>query len=473
MKDATSSVRVRFAPSPTGHLHIGGARTALFNYLYARHTGGVFILRIEDTDRERSKNEYTEAILQSMRWLGLEWDEGPVFQSERDGLYQAAIERLLAEKKAYRCYCTPEQLDEKRKLAEERKEKPMYDGTCRDKDLPAIDKPYVVRFRSARDGATEFIDLIKGGIVFDNKELDDLIIRRSDGSPTYNFTVVVDDMDMGVTHVIRGDDHVNNTPRQIQIFTALGYPVPAFAHVPLMLGPDRSRLSKRHGAKSMTEYIHEGYLPEAMVNYLARLGWSHGDQEIFSMAELVEKFDITDVGKSAGVFNPEKLEWLNAHYTKESDPAKLASRLAPFIEARGYKPPDAAWLARAVTTLQERSKTLVEMVDMGAFYFTDEIEFDPKAAEKFLTEDSIAPFARLLDRLETLPRWDKETIEEIFNEVLEELGLKLAAVAQPLRVALTGKTVSPGIFEVIEVIGKDRVIERIGRALAYIEAQKK
>jgi glutamyl-tRNA synthetase len=469
VKDSNASVRVRFAPSPTGHLHIGGARTALFNYLYARHTGGVFILRIEDTDRERSRDEYTEAILASMAWLGLEWDEGPEFQSKRDHMYQAAIDRLLAEKKAYRCYCSAEELEEKRTLAEANKQKPMYDGTCRDKDLPARDEPYVVRFRSLSAGVTEFVDLIKGHIAFDNKELDDLIIRRSDGSPTYNFTVVVDDMDMVVTHVIRGDDHVNNTPRQIQIFEALGYPVPSFAHVPLMLGPDRSRLSKRHGAKSLTEYIHEGYLPEAMVNYLARLGWSHGDQEIFSMSELIEKFDISDVGKSAGIFNPEKLEWLNAHYIKESDPAVLSGRLLPFVDALGFGRPDTAWLARAVTTLQERSKTLVEMAEMGAFYFTDEIVYDPKAAEKFLTADVAAPFRALAERLGTVAPWEIGAIEAAFNEVLESLGLTLAKLAQPLRVALTGKTVSPGIFEVIDVIGKDRVTGRIGRAVAYIE----
>ncbi|MBN2224987.1 MAG: glutamate--tRNA ligase [Deltaproteobacteria bacterium] len=473
VKDATSTVRVRFAPSPTGHLHIGGARTALFNYLYARHTGGVFILRIEDTDRERSKEEYTAAILASMAWLGLEWDEGPLFQSKREGLYQAGIDRLLAEKKAYRCYCSTEELEEKRKLAEANKQKPMYDGTCRDKDLPARDAPYVVRFRSHNSGVTDFLDLIKGRIVFENKELDDLIIRRSDGSPTYNFTVVIDDMDMGVTHVIRGDDHVNNTPRQIQIFEALGYPVPAFAHVPLMLGPDRSRLSKRHGAKSMTEYIDEGYLPEAMVNYLARLGWSHGDQEIFSIAELIEKFDIADVGKSAGVFNPEKLEWLNAHYIKESDPKALAGRLLPFIEARGYGSPDAPWLARAVVTLQERSKTLVEMAEMGGFYFTDEIAYDPKAAAKFLTADVAAPFRALAERFGSVSPWETGAIEAAFAEVIEGLGLTLAKLAQPLRVALTGKTVSPGIFEVIEVIGRDRVIERIGRAVAFIEGNEK
>jgi glutamyl-tRNA synthetase len=472
VKDRQSPVRVRFAPSPTGHLHIGGARTALFNYLYARHTGGVFILRIEDTDRERSRDEYTEAILASMTWLGLTWDEGPEFQSKRDGLYHAAVDRLVDEKKAYRCYCSSELLEEKRKLAEERKEKPMYDGTCRDKDLPARDEPYVVRFRSHRDGVTEFNDLIKGRIVFENKELDDLIIRRSDGSPTYNLTVVVDDMDMGVTHVIRGDDHVNNTPRQIQVFEALGYPVPAFAHVPLMLGPDRSRLSKRHGAKSMTEYITEGYLPEAMVNYLARLGWSHGDQEIFSMAELIEKFDIADVGKSAGVFNPEKLEWLNAHYIKESDPQRLAERLLPFVESRGWGRPDVGQVARAAATLKERSKTLVEMAEMGAFYFADEIGYDPKAAEKFLTPDVERPFAALAERFTTLEPWEHAAIEAAFTEVIEGLGLTLAKLAQPLRVALTGKTVSPGIFEVIEVIGKDRVIRRIEKAVAYIAGKK-
>ncbi len=472
MNNSTSTVRVRFAPSPTGHLHIGGARTALFNYLYARHTGGVFILRIEDTDRERSRDEYTEAILASMTWMGMEWDEGPLFQSKRDDLYQAGIERLIAEGKAYRCYCSPEELEEKRKLAEERKQKPMYDGTCRNKNLPARDEPYVVRFRSLAAGVTEFVDLIKGRITFENRELDDLIIRRSDGSPTYNFTVVIDDMDMGVTHVIRGDDHVNNTPRQIQIFEALGYPVPSFAHVPLMLGPDRARLSKRHGAKSMTEYINEGYLPEAMVNYLARLGWSHGDQEIFSRAELIEKFDIADVGKSAGVFNPEKLEWLNAHYIKESDPRALANLLLPFIEARGYARPDVPWLARAVATLQERSKTLVEMVEMGDFYFADRIVYDPKAAEKFLTSDVTAPFRALAERFGSVSPWEIGTVETAFNEVIERLGLKLAKLAQPLRVALTGKTVSPGIFEVIQVIGKDRVIERIEKAVAHIEGRK-
>jgi glutamyl-tRNA synthetase len=469
----SSTIRVRFAPSPTGHLHIGGARTALFNYLYARHTKGVFILRIEDTDRERSKAEYTEAILESLSWLGLSWDEGPCYQSERGHLYQEAIERLLEEKKAYRCYCTPEELEAKRSIAQARKEKPMYDGTCRDKDLPHRPEPYAVRFRSEQSGVTAFVDLIKGRITFDNAELDDLIIRRSDGTPTYNFTVVVDDMDMGITHVIRGDDHVNNTPRQIQIFTALGFPVPAFAHVPLILGPDRARLSKRHGAKSVTEYIHEGYLPEAVVNYLARLGWSRGDREVFSMNDLIEEFDIVDVGKSAGVFNPEKLDWLNGHYIRESDPRVLALRLIPFVEERGWPAPEVGWLEKAVTTLRERSKTLVEMASMGRFYFADEIAYDPKAATKFLTPEVVVPFEGLARRFRTLEPWERGAIEGAFNEVLEGLSLSLSGVAQPLRVALTGGTVSPGIFEIIEVIGRERVIERIERAIEHISKKGK
>ena len=464
-----TSVRTRFAPSPTGYLHLGGARTALFNWLYARHTGGKFVLRIEDTDPERSKEEYTEAILKSMRWLGLLWDEGPFFQSKRNGLYQAAIEKLLDKGKAYCCYCTPEELEEKRREAQARGEKPRYDRTCRDKDLPERDEPYVVRFRTPETGTTEFIDLIKGKIAFENKELDDLIIRRSDGTPTYNLTVVIDDVDMRITHVIRGDDHTNNTPRQIVIFEALGYDVPAFAHMPLTLGPDKSRLSKRHGAKSITEYIDEGFLPEAMVNYIVRLGWSYGDQEIFSIDELIEKFDISDVGKSAGVFNPEKMEWLSAHYIKESDPKRLAGDLLPFVEKMGYSVDDKEWLAKVAVTLKERSKTLKEMAEMGEFYFKKEIEYDEAAAKKFLKEDVLDPFRALSSRFEKMEKWDKDTIEGSFTELLDEMGLKLSKVAQPLRVALTGGTVSPGIFEIIEVIGREGVISRIDKAIKLIE----
>ncbi len=467
-----TSVRTRFAPSPTGYLHIGGARTALFNWLYARHTGGKFVLRIEDTDPERSKEEYTEAILKSMKWLGLLWDEGPFFQSQRNELYQAAIEKLLDKGKAYRCYCTPEELEEKRREAQGHGEKPRYDRTCRDKDLPERDEPYVVRFRTPTSGTTEFIDLVKGKIAFENSELDDLIIRRSDGSPTYNLTVVIDDVDMKITHVIRGDDHINNTPRQIVIFEALGYDVPAFAHMPLTLGPDKSRLSKRHGAKSITEYINEGFLPEAMVNYLVRLGWSYGDQEIFSIDELIEKFDISDVGKSAGIFNPEKMEWLSAHYIKESDPKRLAEDLLPFIEKMDYRSDDKEWLSKVAMTLQERSKTLKEMAEMGEFYFKEEIEYDDSAANKFLKDDVLDAFRALSSRFAKMEKWDRDAIEGGFTEVLDEMGLKLSKVAQPLRVALTGGTVSPGIFEIIEVIGREGVISRIDRAIKFIEGGK-
>jgi len=465
------TVRVRFAPSPTGHLHIGGARTALFNWLHARRTGGAFILRIEDTDRERSRDEYTEAILDSLTWLGMDWDEGPFFQSKRDDLYQKAIDGLLSEKKAYRCYCTPEELEEKRNAAMKRGEKPKYDGTCRGKDLPHREEPYVVRFQTPESGITEFTDLVKGKIVFENGELDDLIIKRSDGSPTYNFTVVVDDTDMSITHVIRGDDHINNTPRQILIFQALGYDVPVFAHVPMIFGSDHKKLSKRHGALSTTEYREMGYLPEALVNYLVRLGWSHGDQEIFSIEELKEVFTVKDVGKSAGVFNPEKLEWLSGHYIRQANPSRIARDLIPILAKRGYEDLDEEWLARAVVTLQERAKTLVEMADMGEFYFTDDITYDEKAAAKFLKEPVTAPLGEIREELSALSGWDAGSIEAVFNRVLERLELKLGKVAQPLRVALTGTTVSPGIYEIIDVLGKERVTERIDRALSFIDSK--
>jgi glutamyl-tRNA synthetase len=468
-----TNVRTRFAPSPTGYLHLGGTRTALFNWLYARHTGGSFILRVEDTDRERSKQEFTDTILDSMRWLGLDWDEGPYFQSERDTLYQPGIERLLSEEKAYRCYCSPEELERKRKEAQARGEKPKYDGTCRGKNLPMRDEPYVVRFLTPKSGATEFTDLVKGKIRFENSELDDLIIRRSDGSPTYNFTVVIDDADMNITHVIRGDDHINNTPRQIVIFKALGYDIPAYAHMPLTLGPDKARLSKRHGAKSITEYRNEGILPDALVNYIVRLGWSHGDQEIFSMEELIEKFDIADIGKSAGIFDQEKMEWLSAHYIKEAKNERLAAAIAPLLQERGFEVKDTEWLKKAVGTLKERSKTLREIVELGDFYFTDEIEYDEKAKQKFFTPEVVAPFRELVNAFGDLAVWNQEEIERAFTVVLDGLELKLSKVAQPLRVALTGKTVSPGIFEIIEVIGKERVMARIQRAISLIEEEKK
>ncbi len=464
-----SHIITRFPPSPTGHLHIGGARTALFNWLFARQNGGKFILRIEDTDRERSKDEYTESILDSMTWLGLDWDEGPSFQSQRTDIYREQIDRLVEEGKAYWCQCQPEELDVKRQLAMAEGRKPKYDGTCRDLCLKPSDKG-VVRLRAPQTGQTAFMDLIKGPISFENEELDDLIILRSDGSPTYHLAVVVDDVTMGVTHVIRGDDHVNNTPRQILIFNALNYPLPKFAHVPMILGSDKTRLSKRHGATSVLAYREMGYLPEALLNYLARLGWAFGDEEIFGRDDLLEKFSLENIGRSAGVFNPEKLLWLNAHWIKETPAERLAESLKPFLQKLGIVADDDRYIAGAIRTLQPRSKTLVEMAEAAVFYFR-EVEFDPKAVEKYLTQDAAAILKDLADRLKTLSSWTEKAMEPVFLGLMDHFGVKLGAIAQPLRVALSGKTVSPGIFEVMEVLGRERVLSRIEAAIRLAEGR--
>ena len=469
-----AQVRTRFAPSPTGYLHIGGARTALFNYLFARHHGGKFILRIEDTDRERSTPEAIQAILDAMKWLELDYDEGPFYQTERYPLYKDKIKELLANGKAYPCTCTPAELDAKRQLAQKEKRKPAYDGTCRPPEgvippLPA-DKSYVVRFRSPAEGSTVVRDLIKGDVVFDNRELDDLIIARSDGTPTYNFCVVVDDIDMEITHIIRGDDHLSNTPRQIQLYQALGHELPQFAHVPLILGTDKARLSKRHGATSVTAYRDMGYFPEAVVNYLVRLAWSYGDQEIFSREELIEKFSLENVGKSAGVFNPEKFLWVNFHYLKSRPLAQLADEIVPYIQAKGYPvPQDKKWLEKMLATLQERAKTLTELVDAAHYYLSDEIVLDEKAARKFLTGDAAAPIQSLIEKLAMLSEFTEAAIERAFTNTLNEYGIQMGKLAQPVRVALTGATVSPGIHDVIAVLGKERTIDRLQKALKYIQ----
>jgi glutamyl-tRNA synthetase len=468
-----AQIRTRFAPSPTGYLHIGGARTALFNFLFARHHGGKFILRIEDTDRERSTPEAIQAILDAMQWLELDYDEGPLYQTERYPLYNEKIEELLANGKAYPCTCTPAELDAKRQLAQKEKRKPAYEGTCRPTEgvIPPLpkDKPYTVRFRSPRDGSTTVRDLIKGDVVFDNRELDDLIIARSDGTPTYNFCVVIDDIEMGITQIIRGDDHLSNTPRQIQLYEALGRELPQFAHVPLILGTDKARLSKRHGATSVTAYRDMGYFPDAVVNYLVRLAWSHGDQEIFSRQELIEQFTLDNVGKSAGVFNPEKFLWVNFQYLKAKPPSRLVEEVIPFIAAKGYPvPQDKAWLEKMVATLQERAKTLVELVDTAHYYLAEEIIFDEKAAKKFLTRESAAPIASLMQKLSALGDFTEAAIERAFTQTLEEHGLQMGALAQPVRVALTGGTVSPGIHDVIAVLGKERTIRRLQSALDSI-----
>jgi glutamyl-tRNA synthetase len=469
-----AQIRTRFAPSPTGYLHIGGARTALFNYLFARHHGGKFILRIEDTDRERSTPEAIRAILDAMQWLELDYDEGPFYQTARYPLYKDKVNELLASGNAYPCVCTPVELDAKRALAQKEKRKPAYDGTCRPAEgviapLPE-DKPYTVRFRSPREGTTVVKDLIKGEVIFDNRELDDLIIARTDGTPTYNFCVVVDDIEMAVSHIIRGDDHLSNTPRQIQLYQAFRRELPQFAHVPLILGTDKARLSKRHGATSVTAYRDMGYFPEAVVNYLVRLAWSYGDQEIFSRAELIEKFTLENVGKSAGVFNPEKFLWVNFQYLKSKPLPELAKDIVPFIEAKSYPvPQDRSWLEKMIATLRERAKTLTELVEAAHYYLSDEITFDLKAAKKFLTKDAAAPLRILSDKLSSLDAFDETTIEQAFASVLAETGLQMSGLAQPARVALTGGTVSPGIHDVIAVLGRERALQRLQRALEYID----
>jgi glutamyl-tRNA synthetase len=463
-------VRTRFAPSPTGYLHIGGARTALFNYLFARHHEGKFILRIEDTDRQRSTPEAIDAILQAMAWLQLDYDEGPFYQTQRFPLHKEKVQQLLTQGSAYPCVCTPEELDAKRLVAQKEKRKPIYDGACRPAEgviatLPA-EKPYTVRFRSPREGTTVVADAVKGAVVFDNRELDDLIIARSDGTPTYNFCVVVDDIEMAITHIIRGDDHLANTPRQIQLYHALGYQPPQFAHLPLILGTDKARLSKRHGATSVMAYRDMGYFPEAVLNYLVRLGWSYGDQEIFSRRELIEKFSLESVGKSAGIFNPEKFLWVNSYYLKELPLSRLAQDIVPYIVARGYPvPQDKSWLERMIETLRERSKTLVELVDAAGFYLTDDISIDETAAKKFLTAEIRVPLGKLVNKLAGLGDFTEASIEQAFFSVLQELGWSMGKLAQPVRVALTGSTVSPGIHEVIAVLGKERTIKRLRSAL--------
>jgi len=461
-------VITRFPPSPTGYLHIGGARTALFNWLFARHHKGRFVLRIEDTDLARSTEDSIKAILDAMEWLSLDWDQGPFYQTERLDVYREYLQKLLDNGSAYYCDCTPDDLEKRRQEAMAAGRKPKYDGLCRKRDLgPGANR--VIRFRSPDSGTTVLNDLIKGPIFFENSELDDLVIQKSDGIPTYNFAVVIDDVTMNITHVIRGDDHVNNTPRQILIYQALGVKLPYFAHVPMILGQDRTRMSKRHGATSVMAYKEMGYLPEALVNYLVRLGWSYGDQEIFSREELIEKFNLENVGKSAGVFDPEKLLWLNAHYLKEKRPEEILTLLEPFLVSIGYPDKPKNYLAKAIHTLQPRVHTLVELAESMRFYMVDAVEYDPAAAKKFLTPAVKEAFSRLMSALEGLEVFDEANLERVFRRiVVDDLGLKLGKVAQPVRVALTGMTASPGLFEIIDVLGKDAVLKRMRLALDYI-----
>ena len=467
--NTTDNIRVRFAPSPTGALHIGGVRTALFNWLFARHNNGIFILRIEDTDQTRSTENSIKIILNGMKWLGLNWDEGPFRQTERRNIYRAHVDKLLKEDKAYYCYCTPEELEARRKDALAAGKPPKYDRKCRTLQTSIEGKTPAVRFLSSDEGQTVVHDLIRGDVIFENQQLDDLIIQRSDGLPTYNFAVVVDDATMDITHVIRGDDHLNNTPRQIQLYQALGYQSPKFAHLPMILGPDKTKLSKRHGATAVTEYIDLGYLPEALVNYLVRLGWSHGDDEIFSSPELIDKFSLENVGKAPSVFNPEKCKWLNHHYIQQADPQRLANLVLDLLKKDGVvkqgSEPDIEWFKKLVKILTERSHTLVEMKTAALPFLVDEIQVDQKAKAQHLTPDVKPLLSELVEKLKSAEPFRHTEIEKIFSDFVTEKGIKLGKIAQPIRVSLTGGTVSPGIYDVIEVMGKDKTVKRIEAAL--------
>ncbi|MBN1225550.1 MAG: glutamate--tRNA ligase [Deltaproteobacteria bacterium] len=465
----TTQIVTRFPPSPTGTLHIGGARTALFNWLFARHNNGKFVLRIEDTDRVRSTQSNTEVIIGSMKWLGLDWDEGPYFQSHRSKIYDEYIQELISTGNAYYCHCSKEELDRKRAEALAKGRKPKYDGKCRDLGLGNAPGA-VVRLKSPLTGITTFKDLVKGVISIDNSELDDLILKRSDGSITYNMAVVVDDSSMGINYVIRGDDHINNTPRQILIYKALNRPIPEFAHLPMILGPDRKPLSKRHGATSVLAFKEMGILPEALLNSLARLGWSYGDKEKFSTQELIELFSLEHVGKASGIFNVEKLIDLNSKYIMEMDGDRLADSLTPFLEALGCSHLSREKVKGAAITLQKRSKTLLDMAKDSLFYFKD-ITYDEKADEKFLTIDLIDNLEDLLTDLQGAMGFSQAELEEIFVNFLEKHQIKLKKIAQPLRISLTGKTFSPGIFEIMEVLGKDMVIKRLSDAISHIKSK--
>ncbi len=463
-------VKTRFAPSPTGNLHIGGARTALFSYLYAKRNNGRMVLRIEDTDTERSKQEYVEDILQGLSWLGIDWDEGPFFQKERIEIYREHAYRLLKTGHAYKCYCSPEMLEEKRNAAFREGRKPTYDRTCRNlpENFDNQERPFVIRFKNPVNGSVSFNDLVRGKITFNCEELDDLIILRSDNTPTYNFTVVVDDALMGITHIIRGDDHINNTPRQLLIYEALGYPVPEFAHVPLIHGKDKTRLSKRHGATSLLEYRNNGFLPEALMNYLARLGWAHGDEEIFSHSDLKEKFDLTRVGKSPAIFDIDKLSWLNSHYIKSFPPEEIAERLIPFIEALSISIGDKSMLVPIVVNLRERAKTLKEMAQMAEFFFRDDFSYDEGARDKFLTFASKPILEDFYEGFINLSPLDEGKQKELIEGLSRKYNTKLNNIIQPIRVALSGKTVTPGIFEVMGILGKEGVAKRVKRAIGSI-----
>ncbi len=455
------TIRTRFAPSPTGMLHIGGARTALFSWLYARHCQGQFVLRIEDTDRERSTDEATQVILDGLGWLGLDWDGEVVFQSRREPQHVAAVNRLLDEGKAYRCYCSREELDTLREAQRAAGVKPRYDGRCRHRADHPADVPHVIRFMSPDIGETVVHDLVLGDVTFANQELDDLILMRSDGTPTYNLAVVVDDADMGITHVIRGSDHLNNTPRQMQLYEALGLPVPQFGHIPLIHGPDGAKMSKRHGAVAITEYREAGYLPEAVINYLARLGWSHGDDEVFSREELVRLFDIEGVGAAAARFDQQKLDWLNGHYIRSAEPEDLVREVSARLGAEGLDPERGPLLASVIATLQERSKGLNDLAAAARMFYRAPDAYDEKAVAKHFGDAAFALLQAFVDEAEQLDNWHAEHIHPILHRVCEQAEAKLGTLAQPIRILIAGVPVSPPIDQTLALLGKAESLARI------------
>jgi len=465
-------IKTRFAPSPTGLLHVGGARTALFSWLYSKKMGGTFVLRIEDTDRERSTTESVQAILDGMKWLNLDYDEGPYYQSEKFDRYAAVIQQLIDAGNAYYCSCTKQRLEELREAQMLAKQKPRYDGCCRELGLePDTGSEFVVRFKNPQQGGVVFRDHVKGTVSVKNSELDDLIIARSNGTPTYNLTVVVDDMDMQITHVVRGDDHVNNTPRQINILKALGAETPEYAHVPMILGDDGKRLSKRHGAVGIMQYFEDGYLPEAMLNYLVRLGWSHGDQEIFSTADMIEHFSLDDINKSASTFNTDKLNWINQQYLISLPIDQIVGLVKQRLHKTGTNYDAETDFHSIVDLYRQRVSTINQLVDSILYCFEDFEEYDEKAAKKALRPVALEPLQSLLNEFSNLEEWESPAIHQVIESVTQVLELNMGKVGQPLRVAVTGGSFSPPIDKTVEIIGKAKTLSRISRAISYISAK--
>jgi len=459
------TVRTRFAPSPTGMLHIGGARTALFSWLYARHHGGQFILRIEDTDKERSTDEATQVILDGLNWLGLDWDEEPVFQASRQAEHIRAVEQLIEKGHAYRCYCSREELDGMREAQRAAGKKPMYDGRCRHRSDQPDDQPYVIRFRSPDEGETIVNDLVLGPVSFPNAELDDLILLRTDGTPTYNLAVVIDDAAMSITHVVRGSDHLNNTPRQIQLYQALSLPMPQFAHIPLIHGPDGAKMSKRHGSVAITEYREQGYLADAVNNYLARLGWSHGDDEVFSREQMIELFDLAQVGKAAARFDQQKLDWLNGHYLREAQPADLVDEVARLLALDVSGGPD---LEPVIASLQERSKNLVDLAEGARFFYQAPTEYQEKAVKKNFRDTTWPLLEQFIAGVEALDTFTGDAAHELISSICEAEGVGMGKLAQPIRILISGGPVSPPIDLTLGLLGKDETLKRLKAGMAAL-----